>query len=237
MAKSLAVTKDLAEVVGRARHLPRLARTHAAGRRVARRARRSACTTRDAAWADLLHLKFMGGTGRPSDVTDNTLSSVLVVLDRFKRGVLGNASQARRHPGAHPGPRAAPDRRRRAQRLAGRSDPGRSRRRQDLLRYADDAPVEPLRVCFQPFEGRVWVCGPNDLRAAARLQPPVRSPDACAPHRFVVSFAPRFQSEGAVHASCSCWWGLCRCAGGVREQPARLGAARRGRSERALGAR
>ncbi len=39
----------------------------------------------------LLHLKFMGGTGRPSDVTDNTLSSVLAVLDRFKRGVLGNA--------------------------------------------------------------------------------------------------------------------------------------------------
>ena len=41
----------------------------------------------------LLHLKFMGGTGRPSDVTDNTLSSVLVVLDRFKRAVLGNASK------------------------------------------------------------------------------------------------------------------------------------------------
>src|ERR1035438_6766358 len=33
----------------------------------------------------LLHLKFMGGTGRPCDVTDNTLSSVLMVLDRFKR--------------------------------------------------------------------------------------------------------------------------------------------------------
>jgi len=40
----------------------------------------------------LLHLRFMGGTGRPSDVTDNTLSSVLVVLDRFKRAVLGNAT-------------------------------------------------------------------------------------------------------------------------------------------------
>ena len=34
----------------------------------------------------LLHLRFIGGTGIPSDVTDNTLSSVLVVLDRFKRG-------------------------------------------------------------------------------------------------------------------------------------------------------
>ena len=41
----------------------------------------------------LLHLKFMGGTGRPSDVTDNTLSSVLVVLDKFKRAVLGNAAR------------------------------------------------------------------------------------------------------------------------------------------------
>jgi len=33
----------------------------------------------------------MGGNGFPSDVTDNTLTSVLVVLDRFKRAVLGNA--------------------------------------------------------------------------------------------------------------------------------------------------
>src|SRR5258708_17212342 len=41
----------------------------------------------------LLHLKFMGGTGRPSDVTDNTLSSVLVVLDKFKRAVLGNSAR------------------------------------------------------------------------------------------------------------------------------------------------
>src|SRR5258708_782993 len=39
----------------------------------------------------LLHLPFMGDTGRPSDVTDNTLTSVLVVLDRFKRAVIGNA--------------------------------------------------------------------------------------------------------------------------------------------------
>src|SRR3984885_9974779 len=45
----------------------------------------------DRAVGGLLHLRFMGGTGRPSDVTDNTLSSVLVVLDRFKRAVLGNS--------------------------------------------------------------------------------------------------------------------------------------------------
>ncbi len=49
----------------------------------------------------LLHLRFKGGTGRPSDVTDNTLSSVLVVLDRFKRAVLGNATRRRRGAGAH----------------------------------------------------------------------------------------------------------------------------------------
>src|SRR5665213_1808424 len=41
----------------------------------------------------LLHLRFMGETGRPSDVTDNTLTSVLVVLDRFKRAVLGNSKR------------------------------------------------------------------------------------------------------------------------------------------------
>ena len=28
--------------------------------------------------------------------------------------------------------------------------------------------TEPVRVCFQPLEGRVWICGPNDLRAAPR---------------------------------------------------------------------
>jgi hypothetical protein len=30
--------------------------------------------------------------------------------------------------------------------------------------------TEVLRVCFQPFEGRVWICGPNDLRAAPRAR-------------------------------------------------------------------
>jgi hypothetical protein len=28
--------------------------------------------------------------------------------------------------------------------------------------------TEGVRVCFQPFEGRVWICGPNDLRSARR---------------------------------------------------------------------
>jgi chemotaxis receptor (MCP) glutamine deamidase CheD len=116
----------------------------------------------------LLHLRFMGGTGRPSDVTDNTLSSVLVVLDRFKRAVLGNTTRADDVQGrilAHALPPTGTD------------EPSASL--VDLIQ-ADlaDAKIacgsqttrrtEALRVCFQPFEGRVWVCGPNVLRAAPR---------------------------------------------------------------------
>jgi len=105
----------------------------------------------------LLHLHFIGETGRPSDVTDNTLSSVLVVLDRFKRGVLGAAArrddiQARILAHA---PNPSDD-----------SEP--SATLVDLIR-ADFAHgkvacgtqvirrSEPLKVCFQPFQGRVWV--------------------------------------------------------------------------------
>jgi chemotaxis receptor (MCP) glutamine deamidase CheD len=105
----------------------------------------------------LLHLRFVGGTGRPSDVTDNTLSSVLVVLDRFKRGVMGNSTrrddiQARILAHALP--------------PTGAGEP--SATLVDLLR-ADLADgkikcgtqltrrTEPVRVCFQPFEGRVWI--------------------------------------------------------------------------------
>ena len=118
----------------------------------------------------LLHLRFMGGTGRPSDVTDNTLSSVLVVLDRFKRAVLGNATrgddiQARILAHALPPTDAG--------------EPSASL--VDLIQadLADGKIVcgtqitrrtAAIRVCFQPFEGRVWICGPNDLRAAPRAQ-------------------------------------------------------------------
>jgi hypothetical protein len=124
----------------------------------------------------LLHLKFMGGTGRPSDVTDNTLSSVLVVLDRFKRGVLGNVSkrddvQARILAHALP--------------PTGVDEPTASL--VDLIQadFADGKiscgtqtvrRIEPLRVCFQPFEGRVWICGPDDLRAGCA---------GCKSHRSV----------------------------------------------------
>ena len=116
----------------------------------------------------LLHLRFMGGTGRPSDVTDNTLSSVLVVLDRFKRAVRGNATrsdevQARIIAHALPATDAG--------------EP--SATIVDLIKadLADGKIVcgtqtmrrtQTMRVCFQPFEGRMWVCGPKDLRATRR---------------------------------------------------------------------
>ncbi len=117
----------------------------------------------------LLHLKFMGGTGRPSDVTDNTLSSVLVVLDRFKRGVLGN-SPKRDEIQARILAHALPP-----------TDAGEPSASLVDLIHADLADgkiscgtqttrrTEPLRVCFQPFEGRVWICGPDALRSSGKV--------------------------------------------------------------------
>jgi hypothetical protein len=118
----------------------------------------------------LWHLRFLGSTGRPADVTDNSLSSVLVVLDRFKRAVLGNTKggdsvQARIIAHALPPTDA--------------SEPTASL--VDLLK-ADLAEqkitcstqitrrTDALRVCFQPFEGRAWVCGPDSLRGASRVR-------------------------------------------------------------------
>ena len=118
----------------------------------------------------LWHLRFIGDTGRPSDVTDNALSSVLVVLDRFKRAVIGNSThgddiQARILAHALPP-----------------TDAGEPRASLVDLIQADlaDAKIacgtqtmrrtEAVRVCFQPFEGRLWVCGPKDLRAAPRVK-------------------------------------------------------------------
>ena len=113
----------------------------------------------------LLHLRFMGGTGRPSDVTDNTLSSVLVVLDRFRRAVLGNTTrsdevQARILAHALPPtdvgePSASLVDLIKADLADGKIACGTQTTRR----------TEALRVCFQPFEGRVWICGPTDLRA------------------------------------------------------------------------
>jgi hypothetical protein len=89
-------------------------------------------------------------------------------LDRFKRAVLGNSSkrdeiQARILAHALPPTEI--------------SEPSASL--VDLIR-ADlaDAKIEcgtqttrrseALRVCFQPQEGRIWICGPNTLGAAPR---------------------------------------------------------------------
>jgi hypothetical protein len=118
----------------------------------------------------LLHLPFIGGTGRPSDVTDNTLSSVLTVLDRFKRAVLGNTTggdevQARIIAHALP--------------PTGSNEPTASL--VDLIKadLADGKIIcgtqttrrtESLRVCFQPVEGRLWICGPSEPRAAVRAR-------------------------------------------------------------------
>ena len=105
----------------------------------------------------LLHLRFIGGNGLPSDVTDNTLSAVLVVLDRFKRGVIGGSSRpddihARilAHalpPTDHEEPTATLVDLIRADLADGKITCG-----SQMTRRA-----EPVRVCFQPFEGRVWI--------------------------------------------------------------------------------
>jgi hypothetical protein len=116
----------------------------------------------------LLHLRFMGGTGRPSDVTDNTLSSVLVVLDRFKRAVLGNSTrgdeiQARILAHALPPTDAGEPSASLVDLIRADLADGKIACGTQLTRRA-----ESIRVCFQPFEGRVWISGPNDLRAGSR---------------------------------------------------------------------
>lgn len=118
----------------------------------------------------LLHLKFMGETGRPSDVTDNTLSSVLVVLDRFKRGVLGNGSkrdeiQARILAHALPPQDADEPSATLVDLIQADLADGKIACGTQMVRR-----IEPLRVCFQPFEGRVWVSGPDDVRAFAKAR-------------------------------------------------------------------
>ena len=114
----------------------------------------------------MLHLRFKGGTGRPSDVTDNTLSGVLVVLDRFKRAVLGNfphSAQMHARILAHalPPMDAAEPSASLVDLLKADFADGKIQCGTQILRRQD-----PVRVCFEPFKGRVWVCGPGDPRAA-----------------------------------------------------------------------
>jgi hypothetical protein len=118
----------------------------------------------------LLHLKFVGDTGRPGEVTDNTLNSILVVLDRFKRAVIGNATRrdaihARILAHALPPttanePRATLVDLVRADLADGKIACGTQMSRQ----------TESVRVCFQPFEGRAWLTGPSDIRAVSKLR-------------------------------------------------------------------
>jgi chemotaxis receptor (MCP) glutamine deamidase CheD len=115
----------------------------------------------------LLHLKFIGDTGRPSDVTDNTLSSVLVVLDRFKRGVLGTGSkrdeiQARIIAHALPPMDAAEPSASLVDLIQADLADGKIHCGTQTMRR-----VEPVRVCFQPFQGRVWIARSNSSHDSA----------------------------------------------------------------------
>jgi chemotaxis receptor (MCP) glutamine deamidase CheD len=117
----------------------------------------------------LLHLRFSGGRGRPSNATDYELSSVLSILDRFTMEVLGNAAgtdEVQARILAHSLPSVA----------AGESGASLV----DLIKaeLVDGKIIcgtqtlrrpEPVRVCFQPFDGRVWIRGPADAprRASA----------------------------------------------------------------------
>ncbi len=117
----------------------------------------------------LLHLKFRDGSGLPSDVTDNTLSAVLVVLDRFKRAVIGGATRRDRiharilahalPPTDVAEPTASLVDLVHADFADGRIDCGRR-----LLRRP-----EPVRVCFEPFDGRVWISGLSATVPAAKV--------------------------------------------------------------------
>ena len=114
----------------------------------------------------LLHLRFAGPAGRPGDLTDNTLSEVLVVLDRFKRAVLGAAPRrddvharilAHVPPAHAPEPTATLVDLVRADLADGRMSCGTR-----LLRRA-----AAIRVHFEPVDGRVWIAGATDARVAA----------------------------------------------------------------------
>jgi hypothetical protein len=123
----------------------------------------------------LLHLPFLGASGRSGDATDHALGEVLVVLDRFKRAVLGDAVgrddvQARILAHALPplSGEAMPP-------LSGEAMPLLSGEAIDSLVDLIKADlvdarivcgseiyrrVEPVRVCFEPLAGRMWVRAP-----------------------------------------------------------------------------
>ncbi len=114
----------------------------------------------------LLHLSFLGGSGRPTDITDNTLSSILVVLDRFKKAVIGNSArrdhiQARIIAHALPPTDADEPRATLVDLIKADLAEGKVACGAQLTRRH-----EPVRVCFKPFEGRLWITGLPRLRTA-----------------------------------------------------------------------
>jgi len=118
----------------------------------------------------LLHLRFSGNTGRPSDITDHTLSSVLVVLDKFKRAVMGNTRrmddiQARILAHAPPPTGAGEPTATLVDLIRADLSDGKISCGSQMVRRK-----EAVRVCFQPFEGRVWLAGPSDIRAVSKAQ-------------------------------------------------------------------
>ena len=160
----------------------------------------------------LLHLKFMGGTGRPSDVTDNTLSSVLAVLDRFKRGVLGNGSK-RDDIQARILAHALPPHRGRAVCLAGRSDPGRPRRFQDLLRITDHTQNRDAARLLSALRGPCL--GMRSEQPGRRRRAPLHG--LICPRCALRCKLSRISAE-VQHADCHASGGVH--SGGLREQRA-----------------
>jgi hypothetical protein len=113
----------------------------------------------------LLHLRFGGPNGCPGDVTDDALSAILTVLDNFKTAVLGATPrlddvQARILAHAPPPTGECEPKVSLVELIrADFTDAKISCGTQTLRR------IEPVRVFFQPFEGRVWISAPSDIRA------------------------------------------------------------------------
>ncbi|MDP9065112.1 MAG: hypothetical protein M3O06_04505, partial [Pseudomonadota bacterium] len=105
----------------------------------------------------MLHLRFMGTGGRPSDVTDNTANSVLVILERFKRGVIGNAARVEEIEAriiAHALPPTGV-----GEPTANLVDLIRAALAHDKIGCGTQMTrrTDPVTVCFQPVEGRIWI--------------------------------------------------------------------------------
>ncbi len=118
----------------------------------------------------LLHLRFGGDSGRPSDVTDNTLNGVLVVLDRFKRAVIGHSPrrerlQARIVAHALPPVDAGEPTATLADLLQADLQDARIECGRQMLRRS-----EPVRLCFEPLAGRMWVCGARQEPSGTRAR-------------------------------------------------------------------